>query len=179
MGMPTTAIYLLVATLAAPPLIKLGIDPLAAHLFVLYFGIVSLITPPVAIAAFVAAKLAGAKPMETAVASVRIGWTALIIPILFVLSPSLIMKGSAFEVVVAVVTAIAGVWLVTAALMGFGLRRMDALMRLGFLVAGLALLLPSGAFQGGEIVDIAGAVLAVLLVGREYLVRSREAPALR
>lgn len=179
MGMPTTAIYLLVATLAAPPLIKLGIDPLAAHLFVLYFGIVSLITPPVAIAAFVAAKLAGAKPMETAVASVRIGWTALIIPILFVLSPSLIMKGSAFEVVVAVVTAIAGVWLVTAALMGFGLRRMNAITRLGFLVAGLALLLPSGAFPGGEIVDIAGVVMAVLLVGREYLVRSREVPALR
>jgi TRAP-type uncharacterized transport system fused permease subunit len=175
--MPTTAIYLLVATLAAPPLIKLGIDPLAAHLFVLYFGIVSLITPPVAVAAFVAAKLADAKPMETAVASVRIGWTALIIPFLFVLSPSLIMNGSVFEVGLALITAIAGVWLVTAALMGFGLKKMDAITRSGFLVAGIALLIPAGAFQGGVIVDIAGALLAVLLVGREYIVRSRESPA--
>ena len=73
MGMPTTAIYLLVATLAAPPLIKLGINPLAAHMFVFYFGLVSLITPPVAIAAFVAANLAGAEPMETAVQAVRLG----------------------------------------------------------------------------------------------------------
>ncbi|MCZ6664422.1 MAG: TRAP transporter fused permease subunit, partial [Gammaproteobacteria bacterium] len=177
MGMPTTAIYLVVATLAAPPLIKLGIDPMAAHLYVLYFGIVSLITPPVAVAAFVAAKLADAKPMETSIAAVRIGWTALIIPVLFVLSPSLIMKGSFFEVILALVTAIAGVWLVTAALMGFGLRRMNAITRLGFLAAGSALLLPSGALQGGEFVDIAGAVLAVLLVGREYIVKGRESPA--
>lgn len=177
MGMPTTAIYLLVATLAAPPLIKLGIEPLAAHLFVLYFGIVSLITPPVAVAAFVAAKLADAKPMETAIASVRIGWTALIIPFLFVLSPSLIMKGTAFEVIVALVTAVAGVWLVTATLMGFGLRKLDPITRTGYFVAGVALLVPSGAFQGGGFVDIAGAALAVFLVGRDYVVRSRESAA--
>ena len=62
-------------------------NPLAAHMFVLYFGLVSLITPPVAVAAFVAANLAGARPMETAVTSVRIGWTELVVPMIFVLSP--------------------------------------------------------------------------------------------
>ena len=111
MGMPTTAIYLLVATLAAPPLIKLGINPLAAHMFVFYFGLVSLITPPVAIAAFVAANLAGSKPMETAVQAVRLGWTALVVPVMFVMSPSLIMQGKPVNVVFAAVTAFVGVWI--------------------------------------------------------------------
>ena len=109
MGMPTTAIYLLVSIIAAPPLVKLGINPLAAHMYVFYFGIVSLITPPVAIAAFVAANLAGANPMATAVTSVRLGWTALVVPVMFVMSPNLIMQGEPFNIMVAFVTAVAGV----------------------------------------------------------------------
>jgi TRAP transporter 4TM/12TM fusion protein len=174
MGMPTTAIYLLVATLAAPPLIELGINPLAAHLFVLYFGIVSLITPPVAVAAFVAAKLADAGPMETAVTSVRIGWTALIIPVLFVISPDLIMQGRLVDVSLSFITAVAGVWLVTAALMGYAIRPIGPVLRSFFLLAGVALLIPSGAFEGWEFTNTAGAILAVLLVGREYMAKSRK-----
>ena len=84
MGMPTTAIYLLLALMIAPPMIKLGVNPFAAHLFVLYVGLMSMITPPVAIVAFTAAKLANSPPMATALTSCRLGWVAYVIPFVFV-----------------------------------------------------------------------------------------------
>ncbi len=173
MGMPTTAIYLLVATLAAPPLIKLGIEPLAAHLFVLYFGLVSLITPPVAVAAFVAANLAGANAMETAFQSVRLGWTALVVPVMFVLSPNLIMIGEPLDIILAAVSALAGVWLATAGIMGYFVRHMGAVMRAGFVLAGIALLIPAQAFAAAGYVEIAGLALAVLVIGREVMHKRR------
>ena len=171
MGMPTTAIYLLVALLAAPPLIKLGVDPIAAHMFVLYFGIVSLITPPVAVAAFVAANLAGAKPMETALTSVRIGWTALVVPVIFVTSPALIMQGGAVEIVLAVLSAGAGVWAGTVAFMGYFNRPTGIPLRIAFLLSAVALLIPSNAFAGAGWVEIAGAILAVVLVATQTVGR--------
>jgi TRAP transporter 4TM/12TM fusion protein len=176
MGMPTTAIYFLVATLAAPPLIKLGVNPLAAHMFVLYFGLVSLITPPVAVAAFVAANLAGAQPMETAVTSVRIGWTALVVPMMFVLSPNLIMQGELLDILIAVVTAFFGVWLATAGIMRYFVRPMGLTLCVGFVIAGLALLLPARAFDGAGYIDIAGVALALLLTGKEWYAK-RQSPA--
>jgi TRAP-type uncharacterized transport system fused permease subunit len=177
MGMPTTAIYLLVATLAAPPLVKLGIEPIAAHLFVLYFGLMSMITPPVAIAAFTAANLAGAKPMETAFIAVRLGWTAYVIPFLFVLSPSLIMQGDAFSIVFATASTAAGVWLTSSALMGYCLAPLRPFFRVCFLVAGVGLLIPVDAFAGGLAVELAAIALAALLVGREVMMRRRLQPA--
>ena len=171
MGMPTTAIYLLVALLAAPPLIKLGVDPIAAHMFVLYFGIVSLITPPVAVAAFVAANLAGAKPMETAITSVRIGWTALVVPVIFVTTPALLMQGTVIDIILACLSAGAGVWFGTVAFMGYFARAMGALVRTGFLLAAIALLIPANAFPGAGWVEIAGAVLAAALVAAQTVGR--------
>ena len=167
MGMPTTAIYLLVALLAAPPLIKLGIEPLAAHMFVLYFGIVSLITPPVAVAAFVAANLAGAKPMETAFTSVRIGWTALVVPVIFVTTPALLMQGGAVEIMLAFASCAAGVWFGTIAFMGYFTRPMGAVVRIAFLLAATALLIPANAFPGAGWLEFAGAILAALLAAIE------------
>ena len=177
MGMPTTAIYLLVATLAAPPLIKLGINPLAAHMFVFYFGLVSLITPPVAIAAFVAANLAGSRPMETAVQAVRLGWTALVVPLMFVMSPSLIMQGKPFDVLVAAVTAFIGVWIATAGVLGYFFHPMRWPIRIGYLAAGIGLMIPTGAFNGALYVEIAGFALAILVVGGEFVVTRRLKPA--
>jgi TRAP-type uncharacterized transport system fused permease subunit len=173
MGMPTTAIYLLVATLAAPPLIKLGVNPLAAHMFVFYFGLVSLITPPVAIAAFVAANLAGSQPMETAVQAVRLGWTALVVPVMFVLSPSLIMQGQPFEVAVAAVTAFMGVWIATAGVLGYFFQPMRWPIRIAYLAAGLALMVPNEAFASAVYVEIAGFVLALLVIGGEFVATRR------
>ncbi|MGA7486644.1 MAG: TRAP transporter fused permease subunit [Xanthobacteraceae bacterium] len=168
MGMPTTAIYLLVATLAAPPLIKLGINPLAAHMFVFYFGLVSLITPPVAIAAFVAANLAGAGPMETAVQAVRLGWTALVVPVMFVMSPSLIMQGQPLDVLIAAVTAFIGVWFATAGVLGYFFRPMGFVMRAVYLAAGLALMIPSQAFPSAVYFEAIGFVIAAIVTFGEY-----------
>jgi TRAP transporter 4TM/12TM fusion protein len=177
MGMPTTAIYLLVSIIAAPPLVKLGINPLAAHMYVFYFGIVSLITPPVAIAAFVAANLAGASPMATAVTAVRLGWTALVVPVMFVLSPNLIMQGETGDIIIAFVTAVAGVWVTTCGIQGYFIRPLGLIWRTGFMAAGIMLLIPSESFSSAIYVEITGIALTVILVGRELLAKRRLSPA--
>lgn len=100
MGMPTSAIYLLLATMIAPSLVHLGVHPIAAHMFVLYFGLMSMITPPVALAAFAAASLAGANAMATGFTAVRLGWIAYVIPFVFVLSPALLMQGDAIHIAI-------------------------------------------------------------------------------
>ncbi|MEK9961566.1 MAG: TRAP transporter large permease subunit, partial [Rhodobiaceae bacterium] len=90
MGMPTVGVYILLATLIAPSLVELGVTPLAAHMFVLYFGILSMITPPVAIASFAAANIANTSPWQTAFSSLRIGIGIYVIPFVFVLYPEML-----------------------------------------------------------------------------------------
>lgn len=162
MGMPTTGVYFLLAALAAPPLIKLGVDPIAAHMYVLYFGMLSMITPPVAIAAFTAANLSGEGPMATAVSAVRFGWPAYVIPFLFVLSPTLLMKGDVVAIILTTVTAIIGVSAVTAAIAGYLFNPLRPLSRLLIAVSGIALLMPPASFPAAAWLNIAGAGLLVL-----------------
>ena len=169
MGMPTSAIYLLLATMIAPSLIKLGINPIAAHMFVLYFGLMSMITPPVAIAAFAAASLSGAKPMETGVTAVRLGWIAYVIPFVFVLSPSLLGQGPLVDIVTATVTAVIGVWIGSCGLIGYLFGPLGMVSRLMFFAAGILLLLPADALPNGLAINGAGLVIAILLVSRDYI----------
>ncbi len=169
MGMPTTAIYVLLALMVAPPLIELGVDPLAAHLFVLYFGLMSMITPPVALAAFTGAKLANANPMSTAVTACRIGWVAYVIPFVFVFSPPLIMKGSPVEVIVTFFTAVLGVWIASAGFLGYLFQRLGALSRVIFITVGLALLVPLGFVESSWMIRLTVAFFAVALLGKEFL----------
>jgi TRAP transporter 4TM/12TM fusion protein len=164
MGMPTLGVYVLVAALVAPSLVEVGIDLMAAHLFVLYFGMMSMITPPVAIAAFAAATLTRASAMKTAFAAVRFGWLAYVIPFMFVLSPSLIMRGSVENVLLAFVTALIGVWLFSVGLMGYYVRPLGWAVRLCFLATGLSTLLPAEAFEGALFINIVGAGFGVILV---------------
>ena len=175
MGMPTSAIYLLLATMIAPSLIKLGIHPIAAHMFVLYFGLMSMITPPVAIAAFAAASLSGARPMETGATAVRLGWIAYVIPFVFVLSPALIGQGTALEIVSAAATAMIGVWIASCGLIGFMFSRLGAAERLLVFAAGILLLLPAHAIAYGLWLNVAGLALGGLIVGKDYLARRRRA----
>lgn len=177
MGMPTVAVYILVATIAVPPLVRLGVSPLSAHFFVFYFGLMSMITPPVALAAFTAARIADTDPMSAAMTSCRLGWVAFIIPFLFVFSPTLLMQGSAMSVVLAVVTAIAGTSMISAGMIGYLLCPLDTVKRVLFVVSGFAMLLPAGLFEGAIYADIAGAVFAALLVFNEFRVQhlSRQA----
>ena len=169
MGMPTVAVYMLLATLVAPALVEVGIEPLAAHLFILYFGMMSMITPPVAIAAFTAASLSGADAMRTGFSAMRFGWFAYIVPFLFVFSPPLLMQGKPIEIIWAAVSAAIGVWLVSIATMGFFRRNLNSLNRLLFGLAGTALLIPVTSFSGAYFTDIGGLILGMLLVCREIL----------
>ena len=177
MGMPTTALYFLLALLVAPPLIELGVEPIAAHMFVLYFGLMSMLTPPVALAAFTAAKLAEAGPMSTAFSAVRFGWPAFVVPFLFVFAPNLIMRGSAVDIAVAFATAITGIWFASAGMIGYLLAPLNWLMRAAYIVGGLALLLPSQAFDGATLAQIAGAVVCAGALAWEFANRRRSVAA--
>jgi TRAP-type uncharacterized transport system fused permease subunit len=172
MGLPTTGVYLLVAVLAAPALVKLGVQPLPAHMFVFFYGCLSMITPPVAMAAYAAAHIAQASPMRVGWTACLLGWPAFVLPFLFVASPTLLLAGDAFDVVASVVTAIAGVWLVSAAIGGFFFAELSAAKRALFGVCGLVLLVPTDAFAGAGAVNLAAAALAAVLVTLE--VRQRE-----
>jgi len=171
MGMPTAGVYVLLATLVAPSIEAAGVDKMAAHLYVMYFGMMSMITPPVAIAAFTAASLAKTNAMATGFAAVRFGWIAYVVPFLFVASPSLLLQGSPVAIVIAIVTAVAGVGLICAAVTGFLFRRMDVVTRIATGAAGLALLLPANALPQARWTDLAGLALAIVLVAREFLLR--------
>jgi TRAP transporter 4TM/12TM fusion protein len=174
MGMPTVGVYVLLATLVAPALEQLGVAKLAAHLFVLYFGMLSMITPPVALAAYAAANIAGADPWRTSLHAVRLGWTAYIVPFLFVASPSLLLIGAPWLVAWTALTAVAGIWLVTIGVVGFALRPIGLLLRGLFAAIGLALFIPPYAFAGAPLLEVIG------LIGGGGLaawLRRRERPA--
>ncbi len=173
MGMPTGAVYILVATLVAPALIQMKIDPMAAHLFLLYFGMLSAITPPVAVAAFAAAALGGTDPMRTGYAAMRFGWMAFVIPFLFVFSGTLMLRGNLLHIIIDVATAVGGIWFVSAAVIGYTTRIVGMFYRLICGVAGLALMIPIGSFAEGRYFNIAGACIAVILLFREYSAHKR------
>ncbi len=173
MGMPTVGVYVLLAALVAPALVKVGVDPMAAHMFVMYFGMMSMITPPVAIAAFAAASLASTDAMKTGWEAMRFGWIAYIIPFVFVLSPRLLMKGDPVTVAIAFVTAVAGVWMTSAAVVGFFVRPMSPATRVLYAVAGIMLFLPADSVPYGQEIEYAGMVMGAILVAREVLAQRR------
>jgi len=171
MGMPTVGVYIIMATLIAPALVKAGVPPMAAHLFVLYFGIMSMVTPPVALAAFAAANIAGADPNRTGWIAARIGWSAYVVPFLFVFSPSLLMQGDPLTVAWAALTAAIGVWLGTIGVVGFFYRPLPGWARAAFLAAGVLVLIPADMFPGAIVTDIAGLALGGALLARELTQR--------
>ena len=156
MGLPTVGVYLLLASLAAPPLVELGLQPMAAHLFVLYFGMLSMLTPPVAIAAFVAANMAKAPPMATGWEAVRVGWPAYLIPFFFAASPALLMDGSAGMIAITLIKSLVGVYLVTAAIVGYLAGRLNLVERLVVVAAGVAIIWPLETFEGAMWLNLAG-----------------------
>jgi len=119
LGLPTVGVYVIMATLIAPALVKVGIAPMAAHMFLLYFGIMSMVTPPVALAAFAAANIAGADVDKTGWTATRIGWAAYLVPFLFVLSPPLLMQGGFLPIAGATLAAAMGIWLGTVGVVGY------------------------------------------------------------
>jgi TRAP transporter 4TM/12TM fusion protein len=177
MGMPTTAVYVLLAVLVAPGLAKLGIMPIAAHLFIFYFGMLSMITPPVCIASYAAATIGKTDPMRTGWEAMRLCAIAYIVPFLFVFSPSLLLIGEWPNVVLSVTTAIVGAALFAVGLIGYLFRRVGVMKRILFIVSAIALLIP---FVGsGHLyseltwaVNGAGLALGIILLAVEWLSRS-------
>jgi TRAP transporter 4TM/12TM fusion protein len=164
MGMPTVSVYILLALLVAPSLVEVGVQPIAAHMFILYLGMMSLITPPVAVAAFFAASIAKAPPMATAWTCMRFGWTAYVVPFLFVFSPSLLLQGNTIDLIIDVSSAIAGVWLLSASLIGYFAKLMEWRGRFLFFLAGALLFIPAGMASWAFWTDWFGAGLGIVLV---------------
>ncbi|OGP64925.1 MAG: hypothetical protein A2170_14765 [Deltaproteobacteria bacterium RBG_13_53_10] len=163
MGLPTTACYIVVAVTVVPAIIKMGIIPLAAHMFVFYFGIISAITPPVALAAYAAAGIAHSDPMKTGLAAIRLGLSGFIIPFMFVLGPSLLLVGTPLTITHSVLTAVVGIISLSAGIVGYGLAPLRIWERLGLAAAGLLLIDPS------LMTDLIGLLLMVVFGGRQFL----------
>ncbi len=164
MGMPTVGVYVLLAALVAPALVEVGIPPIAAHMFVLYFGMMSMITPPIALAAFTAASLAGSEPMRTGLTAMRFGWSAYIVPFIFAVSPALLMIGSPYTIAVTTVTAVAGVWFASAGIAGYFAGPLGPAGRIAFIICGIALLAPTTLTGWMAYTYLGGGILAFALV---------------
>ncbi|MBY6089864.1 TRAP transporter permease [Maritimibacter alkaliphilus] len=142
LGLPTSGVYLLLASLAAPALVQLGIPDLNAHMFVFYYGMLSMITPPIALAAFAAASISGASQVRTGLEAFRFGWIAYLLPFFFIYKPGLLMQGSAWDVIYVFVSAIAAMVLVTGAIVGHARQPLSLGMRGVWALAGLAMMAP-------------------------------------
>jgi len=152
-GMTVTAAYIFLAVALAPALIQGGgLDPMAVHMFILYWGMLSFITPPVALGAFAAATIAGAKPMETGFQAMRLGSVIYFIPFMFVLNPALLMQGEFTEIALVFCQAVFGIVLFASAMQGYliGFGRlghtpvMEAIIRTLILITGLCVAIPGG-----------------------------------
>lgn len=177
LGLPTVGVYIVLATLVAPALVKMGIDPMAAHMFIMYYGCLSMISPPVAIAAFVAANLAGADPNRTGWVAMAFGWTLFVIPFLFVFSGTLLLKGDPVSIAVDIALAVAGIWFIAAAMMGYSVRPLGWTARLYYAVTGISIFMPADALGAGRWINAAGIGLAVALFFWEKAARRRTVAA--
>lgn len=155
MGMTVTACYIFLAVVLAPALEQAGLNQLAVHLFILYWGMVSYITPPVALGAFAAATMAGAGSMRTGLEAMRLGGVIYVAPFFFVLNPALVGEGTTSEVILTLSTALLGIWLISAAMQGHlslvgGLGRgvLGLVLRVALAVGGFLLAMPGGGELG-------------------------------
>ena len=156
MGVPTTAAYLMLALLVVPALKQMNVLPLAAHLFIFYFGIISNVTPPVALAAYAAAGVARCNPTKTGVFAFKLSLSGFILPFMFVYNPVLLMQGGALEIIQSLITALLGIYSLSAALEKFVFKwNINQAERLVLLASALLLIIP------GTITDLIG--FAVLL----------------
>ena len=159
MGVPTTANYCIMAATCAPILISMGVEPIAAHFFVFYFGIVADLTPPVALAAYAGAAIAQGNPMRTAITATKLAIGAFIVPYVFALNPAmLLINTSAWEVVLICITSLIGIFAVSASLEGFFIHRMPWYQRILSLVGGLLMIYP------GVVTDAIGVGLVAVVV---------------
>jgi TRAP transporter 4TM/12TM fusion protein len=179
MGLPTSAAYLLLAVLVAPALVKMGLPDISAHMFIFYYGLLSAITPPVALAAYAAAGISGADSNATAFAALRLGFVKLFVPILFVTMPGLLMIGDNVTIFFSGALAGIGIAGLTVALAGWFGQTLSPLMRLGIAAASCLVLAPMPVALDPEnlLVRAAGVLLLAALLIYELRSGSRTATA--
>ena len=175
MGVPTTANYVIMATITAPMLIRtgtelgIGIPILAAHMFVFYFGIIADITPPVALAAYAGSAIAKSNPIKTGVTATKLAIAAFIIPYIFIFSPVMLwIDATPFNVIQIIFSSLIGMFILSTGVQGYMVRSVSVPLRILAIAGGLALIHP------GSLTDIAGLVIGSLLVVTQVLQYRRD-----
>ena len=172
MGVPTTANYLITSTIAAGAIIGLGFEPLAAHMFVFYFGIIADVTPPVALAAMAGAAIAKSDPLKTGFEATKLSIGAFIIPYMFIFNPQILMINTTFvEVIPILITSLIGMFGVSAGLDGYVFRKCNFIERILFIAAGLLSIYPE------FYTDIIGIGLIAALIILQIFTRKKKAIA--
>ncbi|MCD1618953.1 TRAP transporter permease [Salipiger marinus] len=162
MGMTVTACYIFLSILLAPALVQAGLNPIASHLFILYWGMLSYITPPVALAAITAANVAGSKPMQTGLHAMRLGMPLFVLPFIFVYDPALIMEGTWPQILERVALTLVAIWAITSGFEAwiYKVGRIGVLSRIAFALGGVLILVPELTTSLGG----AGVLVAVIVV---------------
>jgi TRAP transporter 4TM/12TM fusion protein len=170
MGLPSIPTYIITSTMAAPALASFGIDPFVSHMFVFYFGILANLTPPVALAAFAGAGVAGGDPNKTGFISLKLAAAGVIVPYLFVYSPEMLMQNDAtvMQVLTIAVTATIGVIALAASLEGFFLTKINPILRIVTAIGAFSLMIP------GIVTDLIGLGVLVVLGITQWLKKKKE-----
>lgn len=169
MGVPTTAAYLVLASLVAPTMIQLGIPPLAAHMFIFYFGCISSITPPVALAAYAGAGLSGCDPNKTGYKAFRLAFCSFLMPYLFVYNPVLLMEGGVLDILWSLVTALIGAYLLASGFEGFFFRWSLKWFERPLMILGAVMLIVPG-----MVTDLVGIAIIVVEFVTEFMFKRSE-----
>lgn len=159
MGLPTSAAYMVLAILVAPALVKLGVTVMGAHMFILYFGALSTITPPVALSTFAAAGIAGSGLWETGWEAIKLAATGFVIPFIFAYSPQLLLIGGTLDIVVAIITAVIGSAIFAIAINGWFTKNLNIFVRLALAVAAIML------FLANYLLSFIGLAISVVILG--------------
>ncbi|MCM3587304.1 TRAP transporter permease [Mesobacillus maritimus] len=171
MGVPGVAAYVIVATVGAPVLINLGVTPLAAHMFVLIYACLSNITPPVALASYVAAGIAGTNQNQVSLTAVKLGLTGFILPFFFIFNPALLLGANPYsESIIPAITAIIGCISLAAGLQGWFLMKANLIQRIIFTIVGVLMIIP------GSLTDYAGIGLLGIVLAWQWVVKRKLAP---
>ena len=172
MGVPTTAAYLMLALLVVPALKQMHVLPMAAHLFIFYFGIISNVTPPVALAAYAAAGLARCNPTKTGFVAFRLSLSGFILPFMFVYNPVLLMQGSALDILQSLATALVGIYCLSASMEKYVWKfEVSQIERILLFAAALLLIVP------GILTDLIGLAILAAVIGFRVLKSRSNKPA--
>lgn len=168
MGLPSIPAYIITATMAAPALAKMGVPPLVSHMFVFYFGMLANLTPPVALAAFAGAGIAGGNPAKTGFQAVKLALAGFVVPYIFAFSPALLMvESSPLTIAIAAVTAVVGVISLGAAVEGYMLEKLNTVYRIGLFASAILLMIP------GVPTDIIGLLIFLGIVTAQKVTKGK------